>query len=49
MNVAFKFATEVTKNVNVQGIKGEPACLKIGPDILCGFVERGGLPKQIGL
>jgi len=49
MNEAFKFATEVTKNVKVQGIKAEPACLKIGRDILCGFVERAGLPKQIGL
>jgi len=48
INAAFKFATDVTKNVELRGIKGEPACLKMGPDILCGFVERASLPKQIG-
>lgn len=48
MNAAFQFATDVTKNVKLQGIKAEPACLKIGRDIFCGFIERGSLPKQIG-
>jgi hypothetical protein len=49
MNAAFNFATEVTKNVNLQGVKAEPAMLKIGRDILCGFIERAGLPKKIGV
>lgn len=48
INAAFTFATDVTKNVELRGIRAEPACLKIGRDILCGFVERAGLPKEIG-
>lgn len=47
MNAAFKVATDITSGVKVQGIKAQPACVKIGPDILVGFIEKAGIPKQI--
>jgi hypothetical protein len=49
INVAFDFAKEVTRSAKVSGMKAEPAVLKIGRDILCGFIERASLPKKIGM
>jgi len=43
---AFAFATDVSKNVRVSGAAVEPAILKIGPDILAGFIERSATIQQ---
>lgn len=48
LNDAFSFAREVTRAAKVKGLKAEPAVLKVGPDVLCGFIERGQLLRQIG-
>jgi hypothetical protein len=47
LNAADRFATEVTKAVTLKGIQADPAIVKIGRDILCGFIERGKLPRQL--
>lgn len=48
LNGAFAFARDVTRAVKVRGLKLEPAVLKVGPDVLCGFIERGEQFRQIG-
>jgi hypothetical protein len=48
MNAAFNFAADVTKGVQLRGIKASPAICKIDRDILVGFIEKASLPKQIG-
>lgn len=40
MNVAYRFASEVTKGVNIPGLRLQPVVTRIGKDILVGFVER---------
>jgi hypothetical protein len=45
---AFAFASDVTREVRVAGFKAEPACLRLGRDIIFGFIERGRLPKLLG-
>src|SRR5262249_39582606 len=45
-NAAFSFATEVTRNVSVPGVRMEPAVFKLGPDILAGFIERVAVPQR---
>lgn len=47
MNSAFDFASDVTKNLELRGIKADPAVARIGREILCGFIEKAGLPKQL--
>src|SRR2546426_671098 len=43
---AFRFANDVTKNVRVRGIKADPAVLRVGRNILVGFIERSQLPRE---
>jgi hypothetical protein len=47
LNGALSFAKDVTRGLKVQGLKAEPVVLKVGPDVLCGFIERGQLPQLI--
>jgi hypothetical protein len=47
-NAAFEFASDVTRSVKLQGIKAQPAIFKMDRDILCGFIERGQLPRRLG-
>jgi hypothetical protein len=46
VNAAFAFATDVSRNVKIPGATVEPAVLKIGPDILAGFIERIGTLRR---
>lgn len=48
MNTAFQIATDITKNVKVKGIQGQPAVAKIDRGLLVGFIERARLPREIG-
>jgi hypothetical protein len=48
MNGAFAAAKEITKNVEIAGIKATPACCGVDGGILIGFVERAGIPRDIG-
>lgn len=48
LNVAYKFAQDVARGVNVKGMKVDPVITRIGKDVLVGFVERGNLPKVLG-
>jgi hypothetical protein len=48
VNVAFQFASDVTKGVQLQGVSAQPALAKLDRDILVGFIERARLPRQIG-
>jgi hypothetical protein len=47
MNIAFRFAQDVSKGVKVPGLKVEPAVARIGRDIWVGFIERGQIPKGL--
>jgi len=47
LNVAYKFAQDVARGINVRGVRITPVVTKIGPDILVGFIERGSLPKVL--
>ena len=47
LNVAYKFAQEVTRGINVKGLRVDPVVTRVGNDILVGFVERGSLPKVL--
>jgi len=47
LNVAYKFAQDVSRGVNLRGLRLTPVVTKIGPDILVGFIERGSLPKVL--
>jgi hypothetical protein len=47
LNHALTFAKDVTRGVKIQGLKAEPVVVKVGPDVLCGFIERGQLPQLI--
>ena len=47
LNQALSFAKDVTRGVKIQGLKGQPVVLKVGPDVLCGFIERSQLPQLI--
>ena len=50
LDEAFAFASDVTRSVGpVQGLKPtQPIALRVGGDIICGFIEKGRLPKVIG-
>lgn len=48
MNVAFKFAADVARQVKIPGMKVEPIVTRIGKDILVGFIDRGRLPRTLG-
>jgi hypothetical protein len=48
LDQAFAFASTVTRGVKVPGFKVEPIAVRVGPDIICGFIEKGRLPKVIG-
>jgi hypothetical protein len=48
LNEAFKFATTVSTSVKVPGFSAQPITLRIGPDILVGFIEKGRIPRPIG-
>jgi hypothetical protein len=49
MNAAFAAAKDITKSVELQGIKATPACCGVdGGGILIGFVERAAIPRQFG-
>jgi len=47
MNVAYQFAQDVAKGVNIPGLKIQPIVSRIGRDILVGFIERSQLPRTI--
>jgi hypothetical protein len=47
LNVAYKFAQDVTQRVNVSGLRVDPVVTRAGNDILVGFVERGRVPKVL--
>jgi hypothetical protein len=47
LNVAYKFAQDVSGRVNISGLKIDPVVTRIGNDILVGFVERGSLPRVL--
>ena len=47
MNQAMTIASEITKNVGVDGIKGQPVVTKFGGGILVGFTEKNSFPRQI--
>lgn len=47
LNLAYKFAQDVTRQINVRGVRITPVVTKIGPDILIGFIEKGSLPKVL--
>ena len=47
LNAADQFAREVTQAVKLKGVQADPAIVKIGRQILCGFIERGKLPMQL--
>lgn len=47
LNVAYKFAEDVTRGVNLPGLTVDPVVTKIKGDILVGFIERNRLPKLI--
>lgn len=40
MDVAYRFASDVTRRVRIPGVRLEPVVTRIGGDILVGFVER---------
>ena len=44
---AFAFAKDVTRAAQVPGVQVEAAVLRIDRDILCGFIEKGRLPRLI--
>ncbi len=48
LDQAFAFASDVTRGVQVPNLKVQPIALRVGPDIICGFIEKGRLPKVIG-
>jgi hypothetical protein len=43
---AFELATAISSAVKIKGIVPAPAILRIGKDILVGFVEREQLPRS---
>ena len=47
LNAVDRFAREVTRGVKIRGLQADPAIVKIGRQILCGFIERGKLPRQL--
>jgi hypothetical protein len=48
-NSLFAFANDVTKAVALRGSDPMPGVIRIGPkDVLCGFIERSGLLRQLG-
>ncbi|WP_447602840.1 hypothetical protein [Nitrospira sp. Nam80] len=47
MNLAYKFAEDVTRGVKVPGLAVDPVATKIRGDILVGFIERNRAPKLI--
>ncbi|MCC2643224.1 MAG: hypothetical protein K0S45_3637 [Nitrospira sp.] len=47
MNLAYKFAEDVTRSVKVSGLTVDPVVTKIRGDILVGFIERNRTPKLI--
>jgi len=48
LNDVYRFAEDVTRSARLRGSRAQPAVAKIGRDILCGYIERGGLPRIIG-
>jgi hypothetical protein len=48
LDQAFAFASDVTKGIQVAGLRPQPIALRVGRDIICGFIEKGRLPKVIG-
>lgn len=47
INVAYRFAEDVTRNVKVQGLTVDPVVTKIRGEILVGFIERNRVQKLI--
>jgi len=47
MDVAFRFASDVSSKVKVPGLAIVPVVTKIGKDILVGFIERSNIPKTL--
>lgn len=47
-NTAMKVATDITKSIKVDGIKGQPVVSKLPGGILVGFIDRGLVPRQLG-
>jgi hypothetical protein len=47
IDIAYKFAQEVSANVKLPGVKIQPVVARIGRDTLVGFIERAGMPRVI--
>ena len=47
LNIAYEFAEDVTRAVNVPGLKVTPVVTRLGRDILVGFVDKGRLSKLL--
>jgi hypothetical protein len=43
-----QLAADISKNVNVAGIKAQPVATKFGKDIFVGFIERGLATQRFG-
>lgn len=47
LNQAFAFSQDVARSVRLPGIRPQPVVVRIGRQILCGFIERAGIPRQL--
>jgi hypothetical protein len=47
LNVAFRFATDVTKSLKIEGLKPDPVAVRLDKKILVGFIDRGALPRLL--
>jgi hypothetical protein len=47
LNKAFKFVQDVTRNLQVPGLNPQPVAARTGPGILCGFIERFRLLRNL--
>jgi len=47
MNIAYRFASDVSGAVKIPGIRVEPIVTRIGRDTWVGFIERSRLPKAL--
>ena len=47
LDAAFNFAQDVARSVKVPGIRPQPVVVKIGKQIICGFIERANIPRQL--
>ena len=48
LDVAHDLAVSVAQKVKLSGIVAEPVSIRIGKDILVGFIEKARLPRILG-